>query len=138
MTHIITSLCVREGSCVTACPVGCILPGNPQAAWPWFYIDPDTCIDCGACVPECPFHAIYPEDEVPDDFLAYGGEIQSMPAGAQGFDAPFDGYDYEGTPIHLDHTRTLNPDQEINLKKDIQANYAFFQSGPGYDVLLED
>ena len=30
MTHIITSLCVSEGSCVTVCPVECIVPGEPQ------------------------------------------------------------------------------------------------------------
>jgi len=55
MTHIITSLCLRDSGCVDVCPVECIVPGTPQEKSPWFYIDPDTCIDCGACVPECPY-----------------------------------------------------------------------------------
>jgi ferredoxin len=35
------------------------------------YIDPEECIDCGACVPECPVEAIFPEDEVPEQWLEY-------------------------------------------------------------------
>ena len=54
MTHIITELCLRDGACVEVCPVECIIAGEPEAEWPWFYIDPDTCIDCGACgSPKC-------------------------------------------------------------------------------------
>ena len=52
MTHIITSLCLRDGACMEVCPVECIVPGKPEEEWPWYFIDPDTCIDCGACVPE--------------------------------------------------------------------------------------
>ena len=138
MTHIITSLCVREGSCVTVCPVECIVPGKPQEQWPWFYIDPDTCIDCGACIPECPFGAIFPVDEVPEAFIARGGEVQSMPEGTPGFDQPFDGYDYEGNPIHIEAIRILELDQEIDLTKDIDPNYQYFSEGPGYTALMED
>ena len=32
MTHIITSLCLRDSGCVEVCPVECIVPGVPQAA----------------------------------------------------------------------------------------------------------
>ncbi|MBK6645475.1 MAG: ferredoxin family protein [Anaerolineales bacterium] len=60
MTHIITSLCVRDRGCIEVCPVECMIPGAPLNEWPWIYIDPDTCIDCGACVPECPYAAIFP------------------------------------------------------------------------------
>ena len=74
MTHIITSLCLRDGGCTTVCPVDCIGPGKPIDEWPWYYIDPETCIDCGACIPECPFAAIFPEDEVPTAYKAKGGE----------------------------------------------------------------
>jgi ferredoxin--NADP+ reductase len=49
------------------CPVGCIVPGQPEEEWPWYYIDPDTCIDCGACVPECPVAAILPEEDLPEE-----------------------------------------------------------------------
>ena len=138
MTHIITSLCVREGSCVTVCPVECILPGKPQEKWPWFYIDPTTCIDCGACIPECPFHAIYPEDEVPETYLAQGGEVHSMPKGTPGFAESFDGHDYDGNPIHIDYTRKLTPNEQVDLTQDIQPNYDYFQEGPGYNALFED
>jgi ferredoxin len=41
------------------------------------YIDPDTCIDCGACIPECPYDAIFEEDDVPEDYVASGGEYIS-------------------------------------------------------------
>jgi ferredoxin len=136
MTHIITSLCVREGSCVTVCPVECIVPGKPQDEWPLFYIDPQTCIDCGACVPECPFGAIFPEDEVPEAYLAVGGEVLNAPEGTPGFDETFDGHDYEGNEVHLESTRTLHPDEEVDLTRDIPANYEYFESGPGYDAMM--
>jgi ferredoxin len=64
MTHVIFDLCIRDGACVEVCPVECIVPGEPEDQWPWFYIDPETCIDCGACVPECPVDAIRPEDDL--------------------------------------------------------------------------
>jgi ferredoxin len=35
------------------------------------YINPDECIDCGACAPECPVSAIFPEDEVPEQWRQY-------------------------------------------------------------------
>ena len=71
MTYIITSLCLRDGSCVEVCPVECIVPGKPKDEWPWFYIDPDTCIDCGACVEPCPVQAIFAADELPDKWKYY-------------------------------------------------------------------
>ena len=70
MTHIITSLCLRDSGCVDVCPVECIVPGTPQEEWPWFYIDPDTCIDCGACEPECPVQAIFPDTDVPGEWTS--------------------------------------------------------------------
>ncbi len=70
MTHVITTICIRDGACVEVCPVECIVPGpkdDPQ--WgKYFYIDPDTCIDCGACVPECPVEAIFPEEDLPPEY----------------------------------------------------------------------
>ena len=69
MTHVITSLCIRDGACVEVCPVECIISGPSQTIeeWPLFYIDPDTCIDCSACVPECPVDAIFPEELLPEE-----------------------------------------------------------------------
>jgi len=138
MTHIITSLCIREGSCVTACPVECIAPGQPQGEWPWFYIDPETFTDCGACIPECSFGAIFPEDDVPETYIAMGGEVQSAPEGTPGFNEPYDDLDYEGNAVHLDFTRRLQANEEIDLTKDINSNYDYFSDGPGYAALMED
>jgi ferredoxin len=73
MTHVITSLCLRDAGCVPVCPVECIVPGKPIEEWPLFYIDPDTCIDCGACIPECPYSAIFPEDDLPKVYRAVKG-----------------------------------------------------------------
>ena len=70
MTHVITDLCIRDGACVEVCPVECIVAGQPEAEWPWYYIDPDTCIDCGACVPECPVDAIRPEEDLEPEYFA--------------------------------------------------------------------
>jgi ferredoxin len=110
------------------------VPGIPVDEWPWYYIDPDTCIDCGACVPECPFEAIFSEDETPADFKAEAGQIQSMPVGSVGFEQVYDGENERGEAVHLKATRVLEEGQVIDLTSDIQANYDFFQSGPGYEA----
>ncbi|MCJ7535562.1 MAG: ferredoxin family protein [Anaerolineales bacterium] len=135
MTYIITSLCLRDSGCVDVCPVECIVPGKPVEEWPWYYIDPDTCIDCGACIPECPFEAIFVEDEVPDAYEAKGGEQVSMPMGTAGHEEVFDGNDHHGEPVHLEGVRTLEAGESLDLTPDIQPNYDYFQSGPGYSAL---
>lgn len=114
MTHIITSLCLRDGACVEVCPVECIVPGQPENEWPWYFIDPDTCIDCGACIPECPFEAIFIEEEVPSDYtLSEGQERMTM-----------------------QNERITHAEGDVvDLTIDIQPNYDFFQKGPGYDAL---
>jgi ferredoxin len=115
MTHIITSLCLRDGACVEVCPVECIVAGKPEDQWPWFYIDPDTCIDCGACIPECPFEAIFIEEEVPSAY--------SMQAGQE----------------RRDHVSkeliAYNGGEVVDLTPDSPFNYTFYQDGPGYDAL---
>ncbi len=128
MTHIITSLCLRDGGCVDVCPVECIVGGKPLDKYPWFYIDPDTCIDCGACIPECPYSAIFPEDEVPSAYAAKGGEMVSN----VGLTGHFEGVDHHGKPIVLDTVRTLAAGEVVDLTKDIQPNYDFYTQGPGY------
>ena len=113
MTHIITRLCLRDSACVDVCPVECIIGGQPEDEWPWFYIDPDTCIDCGACVPECPYEAIFVEDEVPTEYVMEAG-VEYIPHGG---------------------VRTTAEGGEVfNLTEDNQYNYSFFQEGPGYDA----
>lgn len=77
MTHVIFDTCIRDGACVEVCPVECIIPGMPEAEWPWYYIDPETCIDCGACIPECPVEAILPEEDLPED-QEYTTELNAL------------------------------------------------------------
>ena len=134
MTHVITSLCLRDGGCATVCPVECIVPGNPVDQYPWYYIDADTCIDCGACVPECPWAAIFPEDEVPAAYKAKGGEYLSQPVGTPGFTTVYDGHNHDGEAVHLEGTRVLAAGEVVDLTPDIAANAAFFKDGPGYSA----
>lgn len=128
MTHIITSLCLRDSGCVDVCPVECIVPGTPQEKYPWYYIDPDTCIDCGACVPECPFAAIFPEDEVPATYNAKGGEYQSK----VGFSGHYEGENHHGEKVVLDSVKQLSAGEVVDLRQDIPDNYSYFKDGPGY------
>jgi ferredoxin len=137
MTYVITSLCLRDGSCVDVCPVECIIPGKPVEQWPWFYIDPDTCIDCGACIPECPYEAIFTEEETPPDYIAKGGEVLSMPVGTEGFDEPWEGEDEHGEPVKVFATRVMEAGEELDMTPDIQPNYDYFTEGMGYKALDE-
>lgn len=135
MTHVITSLCLRDGGCVSVCPVECIVPGKPEDKWPLFYIDPETCIDCGACVPECPWAAIFPEDEVPSAYKAKGGEHLSQPVGTSGFAEVYAGKNHDNDPVHLTGTRTLKAGETIDLTPEIAVNAAYYKKGPGYNAL---
>ena len=128
MTHVITSLCMRDSGCVEVCPVECITPGKPQEQWPLFYIDPDTCIDCGACVPECPYSAIFPEDEVPSGYTAKGGEFINR----LGLGGHYAGTDHHGNAVVLETAKQLAKGEAVDLTTDIQANSDFYKKGPGY------
>jgi ferredoxin len=130
MTHIITSLCLRDSGCVEVCPVECIVGGKPVEDWPWFYIDPDTCIDCGACIPECPYEAIFPEDEVPSSYTARGGEFINR----LGLTGHYEGTNHQSEKVILNTVKKLEAGEVLDLTKDIQANNAFFQEGPGYQA----
>ena len=135
MAHVITNLCMHDGSCMEVCPVECIVPGKPVEEWPSYYIDPETCIDCGACVPECPYEAIFMEDEVPSDYEAYGDERMSMPEGTEGFDEEFESEDVDGVVWVLKATRVLDEGEVVDLTPAIQRNEDYFVEGPGYDAL---
>ncbi|MBI3738984.1 MAG: ferredoxin family protein [Chloroflexi bacterium] len=123
MTHIITSLCLRDNGCIDVCPVECIQPGTPVEQWPTYYVDPQTCIDCGACVPECPYHAIFPQDEVPAAFQAQGGEILNR-VGVQGH---YEAANHRGEKIILETTRSLTPGEVIDLTESIKLNHSYFK-----------
>jgi ferredoxin len=132
MPHVITSLCLREGSCASACPVECIVPGNPVDKYPQYYIDADTCIDCGACVAVCPCEAIFPRDEVPEVYSANNGQRQSKPVGTPGFTEKYEDMDSNHNLVVLKATRILKGGEVINLTDAIEANVDFFKNGPGY------
>jgi NAD-dependent dihydropyrimidine dehydrogenase PreA subunit len=135
MPYVITSLCLRDGSCAITCPVDCIVPGNPIDEWPQYYIDLEACIDCGACISECPHGAIFTDEEVPEDYAAKGGERISMPAGIPGFDERYEAQDIDGEQILLRFTKTLQECDVIDLTPSVLANIDFFESGPGYEAL---
>lgn len=68
MTHVVTESCIRckYTDCVDVCPVDCFREG-PN----FLVIDPDECIDCAVCIPECPVNAIYAEEDLPSDQVAF-------------------------------------------------------------------
>ena len=68
MTFVVTENCIRckLTDCVEVCPVDCFYEG-PN----FLVINPDECIDCGLCEPECPINAIFSEDDLPADQIAF-------------------------------------------------------------------
>ncbi len=121
MSHIITSLCLRDNGCVDVCPVECISPGEPAKQFPTYYIDPGSCIDCGACVPECPYNAIFPEDEVPAAYKAKGGEFIN----AVGLNGHYVGANHKGKPVVLETIRLLSKGEVVDLRPAIKASYDY-------------
>jgi NAD-dependent dihydropyrimidine dehydrogenase PreA subunit len=76
MAYTIAQPCVtvKDTACVEVCPVECIHPTKTEAAFaaaPQLYIDPVTCIDCGACQAVCPVTAIFPNDQVPEQWKSF-------------------------------------------------------------------
>ena len=70
MTYVIAEPCIdiKDNSCVEVCSVDCIDADDEDRM---LFVSPDECIDCGACEPACPVTAIFAEDDVPDEWLAY-------------------------------------------------------------------
>jgi NAD-dependent dihydropyrimidine dehydrogenase PreA subunit len=68
MAYIVTSPCIgtKDGACAKVCPVSCFYDAGEMLR-----IHPDECIICGACVSECPVSAIFAEEDVPAEQLAY-------------------------------------------------------------------
>ena len=76
MAYIITEPCIgtKDTACVDACPVDCIHPKKDESGFEeatQLYNHPEECIDCGACEPVCPVTAIFPEDNVPEQWQHY-------------------------------------------------------------------
>ena len=76
MSYWIAEPCIgtKDTACVDVCPVDCIHPTPEEEDFEeeeQLYIDPDTCIDCGACEPACPVTAIFPDEELPEEWAEY-------------------------------------------------------------------
>jgi ferredoxin len=139
MTHIVTRLCLRDTACVEVCPVECMVLGFPEEEWPWLYIDPDTCIDCGACVPECPYEAIFPEEEIPFEYVVedkHGGGTwiahtkEEEPDGKK-----LDGVEVGGHKVYVLNAKLVPTGETLDFTDDIMPNYDYFSEGPGYDTM---
>ena len=92
MAYIIAEPCVgtKDTACVDACPVDCIHPRKDEPDFEkaeMLYIDPDTCIDCGACAPECPEDAIFPDDEVPEQYADWTAKNAAFYTEGPGYEA---------------------------------------------------
>ncbi|MEM8874200.1 MAG: 4Fe-4S binding protein [Planctomycetota bacterium] len=73
MAHVIAEPCIgtKDTSCVQVCPVDCIHPTDQADDFEsadQLFIDPDVCIDCGLCVDECPVTAIFPAEDLPEEW----------------------------------------------------------------------
>ena len=136
MTHIVTSLCLRDGDCIPVCPVRCIVPGKPVAEWPWVYIDPAACIDCGTCVDKCPYGAIFPDEDVPSRYKAKKGQRLSAPEDEALRARATERFEIKvkGKVLILEHTVVLGEGEVVDLRPDMRANADFFEKGqgPGY------
>jgi ferredoxin len=76
MAYVIAQPCigVKDTACVTVCPVDCIHPTSGEAGFTeteMLFIDPDHCTDCGLCMDECPVAAIFPQDDLPAQWLDF-------------------------------------------------------------------
>lgn len=68
MTYVVGENCIKckLTDCVEVCPVDCFHEGPNMLV-----INPDECIDCGLCIPECPIGAIFEEDDLPENQIAF-------------------------------------------------------------------
>ncbi|MFM7158862.1 MAG: DUF3470 domain-containing protein [Planctomycetaceae bacterium] len=67
MPYVVTEPCFgcKYTDCVVVCPVECFYEGEQMV-----YIGSE-CIDCDSCLPECPVEAIFPEENVPENWQDY-------------------------------------------------------------------
>ena len=73
MAYVICEPCVgvKDGACLDACPVNCIYPAPREGLPDMLFIHPGECIHCNLCTTECPVGAIFPDEDVPDEWQQY-------------------------------------------------------------------
>jgi ferredoxin len=73
MPHVIAQPCIgtKDTGCVEVCPTDAIQPKEGHEACDQLFINPSLCIDCGMCVEECPVKAIFPVEEVPEEWKGF-------------------------------------------------------------------
>ncbi len=76
MAYVIAEPCigVKDTACVAVCPMDCIHPKKEEPGFaesPMLYIDPGSCIDCRLCQDECPVKAIFPEEDLPEQWRGF-------------------------------------------------------------------
>jgi ferredoxin len=87
--YVIAYPCIgsMDKSCVEVCPVDCIHEGARMLV-----VDPDECIDCGACMPECPVEAIFPDEELPPEWIRFEAINAAWSSGRPAVDAAVEAY----------------------------------------------
>ena len=80
MAYVIAEPCIgfsdetKEPPCVEACCTDCIHPrkdGSNSGQPTRFFINAMECTDCGACAVVCPVSAVFPLDELPEQWKHY-------------------------------------------------------------------
>jgi hypothetical protein len=47
----------------------------------------------------------------------------------------YDGHDDKGEAVQIERVRTLAAGEKVDLHADIQPNYDYFKTGPGYKAI---
>jgi NAD-dependent dihydropyrimidine dehydrogenase PreA subunit len=76
MAYVIAQPCigVKDTACIAVCPVDVIHPTADEAGFAaaeQLYIDARECIDCDLCAQECPVNAIFPDRDLPAQWISF-------------------------------------------------------------------
>ena len=94
-------------------------PATPRTSIPGTTLIRTPASTVALAIPECPYEAIFDEDDVPDAYVATGGEWACMPAGTPGYDTPYTGTNHHGVEVNIASARQLEAGEELDLTPDI-------------------